>query len=613
MYEKVFQLKNQPFSISPNVEHYFAAKSFHVALSQCKLAIERGSGPSIVIGGAGMGKTLLLLMLAEDYQQQYRVAQFACSKLDNRLDLLRSLMFSLKQPFRDMAEGELRLAFWEYLQNHEDCPQGVLLLIDDAHWLNAGILDEIRMLSGISIAGQARCRVVMTGNHCLEEALADPQNDSLNQRIAARALLSPLNSRETEEYVREHLRRAGAGQREFFTPGALQRIHGLTHGIPRMINQICDAALLACSLHRKTVVDEALLLKAWQEIEQFPTNWSDSLSPSVAASNNSNSGAGESAFIEFGSLTDAAPSAQPAVPKTPVTAANNEPAIFADHAEALARHCVTVEGNEPAIVAMEPYEATNDSDEATSSIPLAAWRETSFGNVGDSGWSSASHAQPMPTEAHAGNPQATPVKAKKNNPFAERFESEEEVQTRIRSTCQFLNQTAIGLGKSEVEQALADIPTIIYGNDSSSAHASVASDWESGESHLLLQFQDAPTWPSSESQIIFPESTDSIHAITDDLHDFVASPSFSSADPLIESVEITTTTTTAATNEPEDDRDIVMITRPANVQVATMASARSSGEAEIPDDLAIVEKGKGRAIRMDYQQLFQQLRQCETP
>ncbi len=585
MYEKVFQLKNQPFSISPNVEHYFAAKSFHAALSQCKLAIERGSGPSIVIGGAGMGKTLLLLMLAEDYQQQFRVAQFACSKLDNRLDLLRSLMFSLKQPFRDMAEGELRLAFWEYLQNHDDCPRGVLLLIDDAHWLNAGILDEIRMLSGISIAGEARCRVVLTGNHCLEEALADPQNDSLNQRIAARALLSPLNSRETEQYVREHLRRAGAGQREFFTPDALQRIHGLTHGVPRMINQICDAALLACSLHRKTVVDETLLLKAWQEIEQFPTNWSDSLSPSVPDGNHSV--ASESGFIEFGSLTDSAPSAYEVVSSSSVTARSNEPAI----------------------VALELSAAATGSDDSTSSIPLAASREATAGHDGDSIWLPTDQTQLPSTATHSMVPQPTQTKSKKNNPFSERFETEEEVQTRIRSKCQFLNQTAIGLGKSEVEQALADIPTILYGNDSSSANSSVASAWESSESHLLLQFQDAPTWPSSESQIIFPESTDNIHAITDDLHDFVAHPSFSSTDPVVESIEITAT----AGNEPEDDRDIVIITRPTNVQVATMASSRSSGESDIPDDLAIVERGKGRAIRMDYQQLFQQLRQCENP
>ncbi len=309
MYEPIFQLKKQPFSISPKVEHYFPAKATQLALAHCKMSIERANGPAIVIGGSGTGKTLVLNMLADDYRQQYRVAQIACSKLDARIDLLQSILFSLQQPFRDMSEGELRLTFIDFLRPHEACPRGVLLLIDDAHWLNSGLLDELRMLCGITIYGEARCHLIMAGNRNFEEILADPQNDSLNQRIGTRSLLSSLNSAETAEYVRIHLRRAGGGNRQFFTDEALQRIFELTQGVPRVINQLCDNALIVCASQGCQKVDDNLLLQAWEELEQFPALWNATSFTNLPKTTTS-----DWSVIEFGSLPTEHASERPISP-----------------------------------------------------------------------------------------------------------------------------------------------------------------------------------------------------------------------------------------------------------------------------------------------------------
>ncbi|MBX3416793.1 MAG: AAA family ATPase [Pirellulaceae bacterium] len=592
MYEKVFQLKNQPFSISPNVEHYFAAKSFHLALSQCKLAIERGSGPAVVVGGPGTGKTLLLLMLAEDYHQQFRIAHFACSKLDNRLDLLRSVMFSLKQPFRDMAEGELRLAFTEFLQNNEECPNGVLLLIDDAHWLNTGLLDELRILSGISVAGQTRCRVVITGNQCLEESLADPQNDSLNQRIATRNLLSPLSSQETESYIREHLRRAGGGQREFFTESAIQRIHGLSHGIPRMINQVCDAALVACSLSRHPMVDDILLLKAWQEIEQFPTNWAPT--PEYFGTSQNSSSRSDS-VIEFGTLSEF----------------DSEPKYFPENQP--------VEQTHPPAASSRVVTSENVSDENR-------YHETEDSQLLDS----AGFAEIAPTpseetfiESVQEEVLSHPAIRLTVNPFAEHFETEEEVVARIKETCQSLNLSSGNLDKIDVEQALAEIRTPWSDAATTSSAKNTEPEWELGSTSIFLQFENPTLWggQTDDSAFLPAFSDTSISALQTEFQETTSvgevSPAshetFSDSAP---SEQLQFEPSMMPEPIPEDDSDIVVITRPANIQVADAGKCENPSQSpeadETDDDFVIVENSKGRAIRMDYQELFQQLRHFET-
>lgn len=609
MYEKVFQLKNQPFSISPNVEHYFAAKSFHLALSQCKLAIERGSGPAVVVGGPGTGKTLLLLMLAEDYQQHFRIAQFACSKLDNRLDLLRSLMFSLKQPFRDMAEGELRLAFTEFLQNSEECPNGVLLLIDDAQWLNTGLLDELRILSGISVAGQTRCRVVITGNHCLEESLADPQNDSLNQRIATRNLLSPLSSRETEAYIREHLRRAGGGQREFFTESALQRIHGLSHGIPRMINQVCDAALVACSSSRQPMVDDMLLLKAWQEIEQFPTNWTPNAD--YFGSNQNQTPRTES-VIEFGTLDEfeSEPEPEPnhefeSDEQRHDSWSSDQDFPISNVAEKNITASSYVESDLQGIAEIQEIAEIDEdlADEYTQSEDVVSEE-------------AASEDQPNDVYSH-------PTVRLTVNPFAEQFESEEDVVARIKETCQSLNLSSGNLDKIEVEQALAEVQMPWQESTSTKPTNHPGPEWELGSTSIFLQFESPSLWSGQEdhtassSSSIENQSESLSPKASEDMRDTSAPPVTCSNDSKSEPpLEPRLEKENAPETLPEDDRDIVVITRPAKIQLA--GSEKSEPPAQTleslaaDDDLVVVEKAKGRAVRMDYHELFQQLRQFET-
>ncbi len=270
MYEQVFKLHIRPFTSTPYVKHYFAAQSIHKALSQCHVCVEMGSGPVVVVGNSGTGKSLLLNLLAEQFQDRFRVIHLSCARLEKRHELLQSMLFSLNQPYREMSEVELRLALIDYLKPKGDCPQGVLMLVDEAHRLSCDLLDELRLITNIVDHGQPQVRMVMAGGCQFEENLTNPKLESLNQRIAARCFLANLVRDETTAYVIDHIYRAGGDGEKIFSPGALDYIHDTSAGCPRVINQLCDHAMLLAAGLQLEHVDKDLVQEAWSDIQCLP-------------------------------------------------------------------------------------------------------------------------------------------------------------------------------------------------------------------------------------------------------------------------------------------------------------------------------------------------------
>ena len=270
MYEQVFKLHTRPFTSTPYAKHYFAAQSMHKTLTQCQTCVERGAGPVVVVGHSGTGKSLLLALLADRFESQFRIVNLACSRLEKRHDLLQSILFNLNQPYRDMSEVELRLTLIDYLKPNASCPNGVVLLVDEAHHLSSDLLDEVRLITNIVYDGQPRVRMVMAGGHRFEENLTDPKLESFNQRVAARCFLANLNRDETTAYVLDHLYRAGGDGQSLFTADALNAIHDTSDGCPRVINQICDQAMLLAASVNSANIDERLVGEAWADIQCLP-------------------------------------------------------------------------------------------------------------------------------------------------------------------------------------------------------------------------------------------------------------------------------------------------------------------------------------------------------
>lgn len=295
MYEAVFSLDQRPFAAAPRTERYYPAEAIQQARESLARTIEHGAGPGLLVGATGTGKTLLLHMLAEQFRDTYRIAMLSSARLCTRKALLQNLLFELSLPYRNMEEGELRLTLIDHLQPSESCPHGMLLLVDEAHTLPLRLLEEIRMITNLVRDGQPRVRLVLAGGAQLEERFAHPKLEVFNQRIAARCYLHSLSRDETFQYVRHQITTVGGDGEEIFSDDALAAIHTATDGIPRLINQLGDHALMLASLGGHHRLDAAGIEEAWADLQQLPVPWQG---------DESSASSDEGGVIEFGQLDD---------------------------------------------------------------------------------------------------------------------------------------------------------------------------------------------------------------------------------------------------------------------------------------------------------------------
>jgi type II secretory pathway predicted ATPase ExeA len=295
MYEAFFQLKQRPFAAAPQPEHYFPAKSVEAAYHALARCVDRAEGPGVLIGGAGTGKSLLLEMLARRFADRFTVVMLSSGAFSSRRELLQAILYELQLPYRGMDEGEMRLALFRHLNPNPDCPAGVLLLADEAQRLPLRLLEELRMLGDYARDGQPRVRLILAGTRSLEDRLTNPKLDSLSQRIAVRSYLASLERAETAAYVRSQIAALGGHADQIFTADALDAIQHATDGIPRLINQLGDHALVLAYASGRCQIDKSRIEEAWADLQQLPAPWNDVEAESPSGGAN---------VLEFGELDD---------------------------------------------------------------------------------------------------------------------------------------------------------------------------------------------------------------------------------------------------------------------------------------------------------------------
>jgi type II secretory pathway predicted ATPase ExeA len=301
MYESHFLLSQRPFTPAPAVDAYIPLGSTEEARLNLIRCIERSEGPGLIIGPAGTGKSLVCQLLAAHFRGKLQVAYLSGARLGTRRALLQNILFELKLPYRDLDEGELRLSLIDHLEPRAGGPEGLLLIIDEAHCLPLRLIEELRLLTNVVSHGQTRVRLVLAGGMALEERLSNPKLESFHQRIAARCYLQPLNREETLQYVQQQIRRCGGSADSLFTADAQASIHTASDGIPRLINQLCDHGLMLAALGGKRQLDAAGIDEAWADLQQLPLPLTDE--PIGVGSGNGRA----SGIVEFGPLGDLPP------------------------------------------------------------------------------------------------------------------------------------------------------------------------------------------------------------------------------------------------------------------------------------------------------------------
>lgn len=254
---------------APRVDFYHPAREIDGALHGIERAVRRGEGIGLVVGPAGSGKSLLLAKLAEHLRDDFDVALLSGARICTRRALWQSVLAEIGEPYRGLDEGDLRIGVVDRIRGLAATGSGLVILVDEAHTLPTRLIEELRLLTNVPTPLPA-VHIVLVGTADLEERLGSPRMESIAQRIATRHYLEPLDHAETMAYLRTQARAAGTAWERLFDPGCDDAIYSACDGVPRLINQVCDQALVLAGEAGRAVATAADVAAAWREIQRLP-------------------------------------------------------------------------------------------------------------------------------------------------------------------------------------------------------------------------------------------------------------------------------------------------------------------------------------------------------
>lgn len=258
MYHKYYGLKDSPFNMTPNSRFFFESAKHTEALSTLVYAIQERKGFVVITGDIGSGKTTVCRTLINKLDAKTQTALITNTHIGGK-DLLMAILEDLNVEYVPGSKSKLLSQLNDYLIQQLKNDQNVVLIIDEAQNLSASVLEEVRMLSNLETESEKLIQIIFLGQPELKKKLALPKLEQLRQRIAVYYHLTPLTEEETKEYITHRLKVASETEREYFTAQAIKKIFEHSRGVPRLINQICDSALLNGFIYEKPTVDEALM------------------------------------------------------------------------------------------------------------------------------------------------------------------------------------------------------------------------------------------------------------------------------------------------------------------------------------------------------------------
>jgi len=261
MYEEYFSLKERPFSLTPDPDFLFLSGSHQQALDHLLFGLESGEGFIVVTGDIGVGKTTVCRALLRRLPERFATALVVNTLLTEK-ELLRTVLDDFGAPVPDGTRKDLLDALNRFLLAEAEVGRRPVLIIDEAQNLAPSLLEQVRLLSNLETEKRKLLQIVLFGQKELQEKLRLPQLRQFNQRITVRAMILPLDLRETSRYVQHRMSVAGAAGSTFLTPAAERLLHRRSRGVPRRINQLCDRALLAACLRNAGRVEPEDVVRA---------------------------------------------------------------------------------------------------------------------------------------------------------------------------------------------------------------------------------------------------------------------------------------------------------------------------------------------------------------
>lgn len=275
MYEKFFGFQENPFRMTPDSKFFYPSAKHTEALSTLLYTIQQRKGFVVVTGEIGAGKTTVCQALLRKLDLNTRVARVFNTHLTNR-ELLIAILEDLEIPYKPGTKGKLLSQLYDYLITQAFNGVNIVIIIDEAQNLTPTVLEEIRMLSNLETEKEKLIQIVLVGQPQLREKLKMPKLEQLRQRVVLHYHISPLTVLETKEYVRHRLSVAG-GNPETFEAEALNRVYAFSRGVPRLVNLICDSALLSGFLYNQKIISREIMEEAIREapLQTGHSEWID--------------------------------------------------------------------------------------------------------------------------------------------------------------------------------------------------------------------------------------------------------------------------------------------------------------------------------------------------
>ena len=269
MYQEFYGLKENPFAATPDPQYLFMGRNHREALARMVYGIRERKGFILITGEVGTGKTILIRYLLRNLgggqNGTIRTALVFNPKLA-AVNFLQYILRDLGVTVREKSKGDYLWGLNEFLLQAYEKEEKVVLIVDEAQGLKPAMLEEIRLLSNLETAKSKLLQIILVGQPELKKTLSRPEFRQLDQRINLRFHIPPLTEVETRAYIEKRVTVAG-GKEPLFTAEAVHEIFLRSKGIPRLINMLCDNALLDGFAAEQESINADLVKNAADDLE----------------------------------------------------------------------------------------------------------------------------------------------------------------------------------------------------------------------------------------------------------------------------------------------------------------------------------------------------------
>jgi general secretion pathway protein A len=267
MYKEFYGFTTYPFALTPDLQFLYLRENYKDCLFYLLHGLERDYGLLVMTGEIGAGKTFLLNTLIQKLDEKTHVVFIENSKL-NSFEILQYVSKELRLEITEQSKAELLFNLKVFLSTYAMTNEKVVLIIDEAQNLSVDVLEDLRLLTNFENAEKKLLQIILVGQPQLEEKLKLPELAQFSQRVGLSCRLLPMNYDETKCYIEKRLSVAGMTY-PLFTSRAIKEIFVYSKGVPRVINIICDLALLLGFIDETHEIGHTIIKQVMEELNLY--------------------------------------------------------------------------------------------------------------------------------------------------------------------------------------------------------------------------------------------------------------------------------------------------------------------------------------------------------